>query len=355
MSDPKPDHLLVPPRDAASNAGRRRFLLHLGLLAGAGLAPFVAGSSRGKRSGASDPAAASRSGSSRPARLETARPALGTWVRVVVSDGDEGRAARAVEGAFRAIAVVDAQMSIHRRDSQLARVNAAAGRGTVAVDPALVTVVARACDAARETGGAYDPTILPLMRLYGFYGARRDRFPSDREIAAALDVTGHRFVTVDAATGRIGLTRHGAALDLGSIGKGWALDRAVDAIRREGVNAALVDVGGNVYGLGAPDDRSDGWTVAVVHPERGTLDRTFTLRDQAIGTSGNSEQRHRLGRTEVGHLLDAARGRPATGPGSATVRTWTGVDSDLYSTVAFLLGPDRLRGVPAILDAHFIG
>ncbi|HEU4335545.1 MAG TPA: FAD:protein FMN transferase [Candidatus Eisenbacteria bacterium] len=354
MSDPKPDHLLVPPRDATSNAGRRRFLLQLGLLAGAGLAPFVARPSRGKDSGAAATSSSSLS-SSRPARLETARPVLGTWVRVVVADGDERRAARAVEGAFRAIALVDAQMSIHRRDSQLARVNAAAGRGTVAVDPALVTVVSRACEASRETGGAYDPTILPLMRLYGFYGARRDRYPSDREIAAALDVTGHRHVIVDDAAGRIGLTRRGAALDLGSIGKGWALDRAVDAIRREGVNAALVDVGGNVYGLGAPDDRSDGWTVAVVHPERGSVDRTFTLRDQAIGTSGNSEQHHRIGRSEVGHLLDAVRGRPADGPRSATVRAWTGVESDVSSTVAFLLGPGRFRPTPAILDAHFIG
>jgi thiamine biosynthesis lipoprotein len=337
--DHPPDHVILAPRDPSRKTDRRRFLMHLGILAGAGLLPLAGRAVR-------------RAG---PSRIETARPALGTWVRVVVSDIDESRAVRGVNAAFAAIAAVDAQMSIHRRDSQLARVNAAAGRGMVAVDPAVVDVVSRACDAAARTGGAYDPTILPLMRLYGFYGASRGRYPSDRAIAAALDVTGHRLVTIDRAAGRIGLTRRGAALDLGSIGKGWALDAAVAALRREGVEAALVDVGGNVYGLGAPEADAGGWTVAVAHPATGAVDRTFTLRDEAIGTSGNAEQRHRLGGAVVGHLLDAGRGRPADGPLSATVRAATGTDSDLFSTVAFLLGPDRFRGVAGALEAHYIG
>jgi len=291
----------------------------------------------------------------RPARLETARPALGTWVRVVVSDADEARAARAIGAAFGAIALVDAQMSIHRRDSQIARVNAAAGREAVAVDGAVIDVVARACDAARATGGAYDPTVLPLMRLYGFYGRHRNTFPSDREIDAALSVTGHDLVVIDRASNRLGLSRSGAAIDLGSIGKGWALDAAVRALRREGIESALVDVGGNVFGLGAPDPDSGGWRVAVAHPATGELAHTFTLRDEAIGTSGNAEQHHPLGGEDVGHLLDARRGRPAHGPASATVRAPSGTASDLYSTVAFLLGPDRFRGMGGGLDATFLG
>jgi thiamine biosynthesis lipoprotein len=270
-------------------------------------------------------------------------------------DSDPGRAARAIDAAFAAVALVDAQMSVHRPDSQLSRVNAAAGNDDVAVDWAVADVVSRARDAAVRTGGEYDPTILPLMRLYGFYGASRDRYPSDREVSAALDVTGYRYVSVDAGARRVGLTRRGAALDLGSIGKGWALDRAVDAIRREGVPAALVDVGGNVYGLGTPEPDAPGWSVAVVHPGTGRLDRRFVLHDEAIGTSGNAEQHHRLGAADVGHLLDARAGRPAAGPRSATVRARTGVESDLLSTVAFLLGPGRFGGEAGALESHFIG
>jgi FAD:protein FMN transferase len=335
-SDPRP---LPPCQPSGARRDRRRFLMQVGLLLGSGALPFVA------------PKLLAR----KPRRLEASRPALGTWVRVVVNDGDPGRASRAVERAFEAIQLVDAQMSIHRADSQVTRVNLAAGEETVPVDPAVLGVVERSLAASRRTRGLYDATVLPLMRLFGFYGSGRDRYPSDREIAAALDVTGWRHVIVDRPSGRLGLAKRGVALDLGSIGKGWALDKAVEALRSEGVTSALVDVGGNVFGLGVPDDGEEGWSVGVIHPGTGRVDRVFTLRDAAVATSGNSEQSHFLGRVRVGHLLDALRGRPASGYLSATAEARSGVESDLFSTVAFLLGPDRFRGYPGALDAHFIG
>lgn len=343
MSEPKPDHIVESPATSPSepSAARRRFLIRLGLLAGAGVLPFAG--------------RAASMGRGRPTRLETARPALGTWVRVAAVDGDEARAARGIERAFGAISRVDRQMSIHRTDSQLSRVNAAAGERAVTVDADVLDVVERALDGARRTAGLYDPTILPLMRLYGFYGSRRTRFPSDREIVAALRVTGHDLVTIDRAAGTLALSRRGASLDLGSIGKGWALDRAIDALRAEGISSGLVDVGGNVFALGVPDEGSAGWSIGVAHPATGAVDRRFTLRDEAIATSGNAEQSHRLGSAFVGHLLDARRGRPADGPLSATVRARTGVDSDRGSTVAYLLGPGRFGGFPGALEAHFIG
>ncbi|HEU4724558.1 MAG TPA: FAD:protein FMN transferase [Candidatus Eisenbacteria bacterium] len=343
MAEPSPDAIVDSPAASPSDprAARRRFLVQLGLLAGAGAIPFLG--------------RAVSAGRARPTRLETARPALGTWVRVVAVDGDESRAARGIERAFAAIARVDRQMSIHRPDSQLARVNAAAGVRAVAVDADVIDVVSRACDGARRTGGIYDPTVLPLMRLYGFYDGAREGFPSDRAIADALGRTGTHLVALDRGAGTLGLTRRGAGLDLGSIGKGWALDRAIDALRAEGIGAGLVDVGGNVYAMGTPDEHSSGWSIGVAHPVTGAVDRRFTLRDEAIATSGNAEQSHRMGARLVGHLLDARGGRPAKGPLSATVRARTGVDSDRCSTVAFLLGPGRFGGFPGALEAHFIG
>jgi FAD:protein FMN transferase len=246
-------------------------------------------------------------------------------------------------------------MSVHRADSQLSRVNAKAGEGAARVDPAVADVVARACSAARRTGGIYDPTILPLMKLYGFYGAKHEGYPSDREISAALHVTGHRHILVDTVAGTVGITRRGVALDLGSIGKGWALDRAVDAVRGVGIRSALVDVGGNVYGLGAPPEQDAGWTVGVLHPATGRVDRTYLLRDRAVATSGNAEQFRSLGGRRVGHLLDALRGRPADGPLSVSVEARSGTESDVLSTTAFLLGPDRFTGFPGAHQAHFIG
>jgi thiamine biosynthesis lipoprotein len=340
------------PEDTRFQAGRRRFLGLAALLSGgAALAvvrPILGG-------GAPVAAALGEAKSPRSRRLESSRPALGTWMRVVVCDHDPRRAERAAEGAFRAVRLVDAQMSIHRPESQVSRVNALAGRSSAPVDGAVLDVVERAVAMARRTNGLYDPTVLPLMRLYGFYHSGRSRWPTDREIAATLDRTGYHHIRVDRGAGRIGLARDGVALDLGSIGKGWALDRAVDAIRAEGVSSALVDLGGNIYALGAPDDDAAGWSVGIPHPETGRIERVLTLRDRAIATSNDREQNHLLGRLRVGHHLDARRGRPEGGHQSATVVAKTGLASDVHSTVAYLLGPSRFHGFPEILDTCFLG
>jgi FAD:protein FMN transferase len=338
MPRPDPDGR---PSGVAEDAvfTRRRFLARLGLLTGAAaIAPL-----------------ALKGHPSRPETLQASRAALGTWMRVVVRDADRARAQRAVESAFAAVRQVDAEMSVHRADSQLTRVNRAAGRAAESVDGSLRKVVAIALDASRRSGGAYDPTVLPLMRLYGFYDSGRREPPGAREIDAVLARMGAAEVRLDDAAGTLALAREGAGLDLGSIGKGWAVDRAIDAIRATGVTSAMVDLGGNVYGLGTPDDGSAGWSVGVFHPATGTLEHTFVLRDAAVATSGNSEQTRTLGHLTVGHLFDARHGTPANGHLSVSVMAKTGVESDVMSTTAFVLGPDRFRGWPGALDTRYIG
>ena len=332
-------HIVLPAEAVEGRFSRRRFLTGLGVLAGVGaLAPLLG-----------------RLGRESIATVEVSRPVLGTWARIVARDGDRARAARAVEHAYIAIARVDAQMSIHRADSQLARVNAAAGRGAARVHPDVIEVVARACRAAERSGGVYDVTVLPLMRLYGFYRDDAARVPSDREIARALDVMGWRGIVLDAAGGTLALARAGAGLDLGSIGKGWAVDRAAQALRDAGIRSGLVDIGGNVYGLGLPDDRAPGWSVGVLHPVTKQVDRVFTLRDAAVATSGNYEQYRMLAGIRVGHLFDARRGRPADGHLSASVQAESGTLSDIGSTASFLLGPSGFAGWPGVTATHFIG
>jgi thiamine biosynthesis lipoprotein len=339
MSVSIPRLRVLPPDAASPGFTRRRFLAGLGVLAaGAACAPLLSHVRMG-----------------RVTSVEVERPGLGTWIRVVARHEDPALAERAVERAFAAIALVDHQMSVHRSDSQLTRVNRAAGVGAVAVDAAVLEVVERARQRAERSGGVYDPTVLPLMRLYGFYGASRDHYPGDREIARALDAVGWKHVLLDRAAGTLGLARRGAGLDLGSIGKGWAVDQAAAALRNQGITSGLVDVGRNVYGLGVPNDRAQGWPVGVVHPVSGAIEHVFALRDQAVATSGNAEQHHAQGGVMVGHLLDARRGRPSAGPLSASVLARTGTDADGTSTVAFLLGAEAVRAWPEPLAVHVIG
>lgn len=317
-------------RDAADRArdprGRRQFLTGLGALGGAALfAPFLTRE-------------AGRRLAHAPQRLETSRAGLGTWIRIVAQHEQPEVAERAIGRAFAAIAAVDAQMSVHRADSELSRVNALAGREAVPVSAALRHVVARARDAALATNSVYDPTVLPLMRLYGFYGSGRTHRPSDRERDAVLASLGARHIVIDDAAGTLGLSKTGAALDLGSIGKGFAVDQAVAALRAHGVRSGLVDVGRNVYALGTPDAGSEGWRIGVLHPETGEVTRVLTLCDQAVATSSNAEQAVVLDGERVGHLLDARAGVPAHARRSATVVARSGIDSDTGSTLAFLLG-----------------
>jgi FAD:protein FMN transferase len=338
MSRPDPDGR---PSGVAADAvfTRRRFLARLGLLTGAAAIAPLALRARGTR----------------PETLQASRSALGTWMRVVVRDDDPARARRAIESAFAAVRQVDSEMSVHRADSQLMRVNQVAGRAAAPVDAALRRVVTIALDATRRSAGAYDITVLPLMRLYGFYDSGRREPPNAREIDAVLARMGSAEVRLDDAGGTLALTREGAGIDLGSIGKGWAVDRAIDAIRATGIKSALVDLGGNVYGLGTPDEASAGWSVGVFHPVTGALEHTFVLRDVAVATSGNSEQTRTLGTLTVGHLFDARHGTPANGHLSVSVMAKTGVESDVMSTTAFVLGPDRFRGWPGALDTRYIG
>ena len=289
------------------------------------------------------------------AAYRTSRPALGTWVQVIVRSRDRVRAERATEAAFAAFAEVDRQMSIHRADSELARVNADAGRGARAVSPAVLDIVEYGRNLAEKSGGVFDPTVLPLMHLYGFYGPPCGRFPTDREIAGCLERTGSRKIVLDRAAGTLGLVTPGAGIDLGSIGKGWAVDRAVEALRAHGISSGLVDAGGKVFGLGVPEAGAEGWSIGLRHPVSGELERVFVLRDQAVGTSGNSERYRDIAGVRVGHLFDARRGRPSNGHLAASVQARTCLEADALCTVAFLLGPDRFRSFPGALATHFVG
>jgi thiamine biosynthesis lipoprotein len=195
---------------------------------------------------------------------------------------------------------------------------------------------------------------LPLFRAFGFHGPARSTYPSDREIAAALERVGWRSIALDRERGTLGLGRRGGALDLGSLGKGWAVDRAVAAMRAVGVAHGMVDAGGKIYAFGVPAEGAAGWSIGVYHPRTRSVDRVFMLRDAAISTSGNYEQFRVLDGRRVGHLFDALRGRPADGLLSATVLAADAVQADLMSTVAFLLGPDRFDW-PGARDVHWIG
>jgi thiamine biosynthesis lipoprotein len=269
------------------------------------------------------------------ATREEARYVMGTVATVSASAPDDAAALAALDAAWAAFALVDARMSTWRDDSDLARVNAGAARRPVAAPRDLLEVVAAALRWAGETGGAFDPTVLPLLRAWGLQGGA-PREPDAPELARTLAVTGARHVQVDTVAGTIGFAREGVALDLGGIAKGYALDAARKAMLEGGATAGVLDLGGNLLVFGHGEGRAA--IVAPDDPE--SVVGEVTVGNGAVATSGQYERFVEVAGHRRGHILDPRTGLPVAREGSVTVVAPTGLEADALSTALFVLGPD---------------
>ncbi len=264
---------------------------------------------------------------------EEARYVMGTVATISASAPGESAALAALDAAWAAFAQVDARMSTWRDDSDLARVNAAAARGPVEVPSDLLEVVAAALHWANATDGAFDPTVLPLLRAWGLQGGE-PREPAADELARTLAVTGARHVQVDTAAGTIGFSREGVALDLGGIAKGYALDCAREAMTAVGAMSGVLDLGGNLLVFGSGREQ-----VGIVDPDDPTRTvATIAVVDAAVATSGQYERHVEVGGRRRGHILDPRTGVPVDRQGSVTIVAPRGIDADALSTAVFVLG-----------------
>ncbi|HZN55232.1 MAG TPA: FAD:protein FMN transferase [Candidatus Polarisedimenticolaceae bacterium] len=284
-------------------------------------------------------------------RTERSWPVMGTYARVAVSGGPADARERAIAIARAAFDEVNASMSNWSETSELARVNREARSGTARVDDAeLAACLAAALDAAEATGGAFDPTVGPLMTLWGFR-PRRPRVPTDEEIERALAHVGSARVVHDRDARAIRFEDAGMELDLGGIAKGCALDLAAARLRGErgtGLRAITLDLGGGMMAL---DGR--GAAIGLADPEdaeRGTLATIRLPGDRGVATSSDAENRFESDGIRYGHLMDARTGRPAaTDVLQATAVHPAGTTSDLLSTALFVAGS---RGAAEILRRY---
>jgi thiamine biosynthesis lipoprotein len=148
----------------------------------------------------------------------------------------------AVRAALDQVDALEAVLTLFRESSELVRVNREAAAGPVPVSPVLLSVLSRSAELHAATGGAFDPTSTPLSRAWGFL-ARQGREPSAEEIEAARERVGMERVVLDEAAGTVAFSRPGVELNLGSIGKGWALDQVAAAAARSAREGPGVDVG----------------------------------------------------------------------------------------------------------------
>jgi thiamine biosynthesis lipoprotein len=285
------------------------------------------------------PAALAARTASDAVRVSAMRYLMGTFASATVFAADSVTGMRAVDAALDEIAELESMLTEWHAGGDIARLNAAGDTKWVTLNADAWAALDRALYWARASSGAFDPTVRPLVRLWGF---RRDephpREPSAHEIKTARALVDYRRI-VRADGRRVRFTRRGMNVDLGGIGKGYALDCAAACLDSLGVHRALLDLGGQVLALDPPPGL-DGWPVLIADP-RGA-DRSLaalSLRRASASTSSQAERFVERNGARVGHILDPRTGRASTRTLCATIVAPRAVDADALSTTAFVLGP----------------
>jgi len=267
------------------------------------------------------------------------QPLLGTFVFITACGGSREQLNRAISEAFDEIQRIDAIMSLHRADSELARVNTSAYEHAQTVSTELLTVLRNALEIAKATDGAFDPTIAPLVQMWGFLW-KEYRLPDERELREVLPLIDYRHVQLDTEARTVKFSRRGVTLDLNAIAKGYAVDCAIEKLREQGITRAMVRAGGDLRVIGAPPD-ADHWTVQLEDPQKRGKRRHIALRDAAISSSGNYENYFEVGGQRYSHILNPRTGMPVQGIAACTVVAPTCMESDAWATALFICGPER--------------
>ena len=307
------------------------------------------------RSGAGSPALivlamASLGAGPEVSRFEFRQTHMGSEFKVVLYTDDEGEARRASDSAFARIASLDRALSDYDPESELMRLCDRAGEGEVPVSPDLLLCLQSAQAMARRSDGAFDPTIGPVGRLWR--RARRDhRMPGGESLERAKRLVGYRMIQINAPDHAVSLEKAGMKLDLGGIAKGFACDRAMLALRREGIASALVAGAGDIVVSDPPPGRQ-GWRIGVAEPD-GDPDRPsrfLALANAAVSTSGDAERFVEIDGKRYSHIVDPRTGLGVIDRASVTVVAPDGATADSLGTAVFVLGPEEGLGLADRID-----
>ncbi len=270
--------------------------------------------------------------------IRRARPLLGTLVEIrAAAPWPEARLHTAVGAAFAAVERVQQLMSFHDAASGLSALNREAAQRLVAVDTRLYEVLAAALELSRRSQGAFDVCVAPHLEQWGYLPAMGE------PTAAAADWT-----DIDLLDEWRVRFRRPLRIDLGGIAKGYAVDQAVAALRAAGVEAALVNAGGDLRGFGAQP-----WSVALRHPQSPAQSaHGLELRDEALATSATYFSRRHVGVAEVSPLLDPRSRRPWLGVASVSVRAPDCLHADALTKVVLFAAPELAERVLAHYGAQ---
>jgi len=284
--------------------------------------------------------------------LRVARRAMACEFEFLFNAGQYPQAGEAAVAALDLVDQLEDQLSVYRENSEISLLNRFAAERPLIVEPRLFDLLRLAVEIHQQTGGAYDITAGPLSRAWGFM-RRAGAIPADDALAEARACVGSGYLQLNPETQSVQFTGAGVELNLGSIGKGYALDRAAELLEAAGIHDFVLH-GGNssVLARGAHGalPAEQGWLVGVRDPHRPQR-RAGQLRlvNRALATSGSGTQFFLHEGARYGHILDPRSGWPADGVLSTSVLASSAAEADALSTAFYVLGPEAAQ---RYCDAH---
>ena len=272
-------------------------------------------------------------------RVEKSDDVMGSTFSIVVYGTDRAKLEAAADAGLEEAHRLDRLLSNYRPASEWSGVNREAGARPVKVSSELFALLSACLDYSRQSGGAFDISVGPLMKVWGFYKGE-GQLPRPADVAHALDRIGYRHVHLDRPARTVRFGRPGLELDPGGIGKGYAVDRVVSVLKRAGVHIAQVSASGSsIYGMGAPPEEPRGWPVTIRAPRdpRQSAAEIF-LKDASMSTSGSYERFFRAGGRTYSHIIDPRTGYPAQGTASVSVIAPRAIDSEAWAKPYFING-----------------
>ena len=263
---------------------------------------------------------------------------MGSPFTITLYSTDSVAAAAAAEAAFRKAEGLNALLSDYVDSSEINRLSATSGQHRwIPVSPALFDILRRSMEAARLSGGSYDVTIGPVVRLWR-QARKTHQFPDSASLREALARTGHRYLRLDTATRSVWLEKKGMQLDVGGLGKGFVAQAALDLLEQRGFPIAMVNAGGKIV-VGQTLPGKAGWLIGINAPgEKQTLLPSFLLlKNMAVATSGDIYQYVELNGKRYSHIVDPTTGIGLTRRRNVTALAGDGTTADWLATACSVL------------------
>lgn len=277
-------------------------------------------------------------------RLQRSEKAMGSFFEITVYESPlkDAELANLVSNAFKIVTDLENKLSSFKDSSIIAEINRAKAGEVFELDEDTFEVLQKSLWTAEVSGGAYDITLWPLKTLWKNAKVSAT-IPSSQAVESALPKVGYQYILLDASTRKASLSKEGVQIDLGGIGKGYAVEKAAVYLAKNGVSSGIVNAGGNLRLIGDPPTNA-GWRIGIEHPRNleGYAATLLVDKDLAISTSGDYQDFFYHKNRRYSHILDPRTGFPVTnGIVSVTIIAKDAFTADALDTAFFVMGPEK--------------